>query len=124
MTARIEIAGLAAVALAWASVAVAGQADVESARLERAGDGSYTAIVTVSHADEGWNHYADAWQVLAPDGQVLGTRELVHPHVDEQPFTRSLRGLRVPEGLDEVRVRARDKVHGYGGREVTIEVPR
>ncbi|MBA1148344.1 hypothetical protein H0Z60_14910 [Ectothiorhodospiraceae bacterium WFHF3C12] len=120
----MEIAGLAAFVLAWAGVAVAGQAHVESARMERVSDGTYTVIVTVRHADEGWNHYADAWQVLAPDGTALGTRELVHPHVDEQPFTRSLRDVRVPEGVDEVRIRARDKVHGYGGREVTVTVPR
>lgn len=124
MTTRTGISGLVAVLLAWTGVAVAGQADVESARMERTSDGAYTAIVTVSHADEGWTHYADAWQVLAPDGTVLGTRELVHPHVNEQPFTRSLRDVRVPEGVDEVRIRARDKVHGYGGRELTVSVPR
>ena len=44
-------------------------------------------LVTVQHADTGWDHYADAWEVLAPDGTVLGTRTLLHPHTDEQPFT-------------------------------------
>lgn len=124
MTTRMEIAGVAAVVLVWTGVAAAGQADVESARMERAGDGTYTVQATVRHADEGWEHYADAWQVLTPDGTVIGTRELVHPHVNEQPFTRSLRGVEIPGDVDEVRVRARDKVHGFGGREVRVEVPR
>lgn len=124
MDARIAglVVGMAACLVSAA--ALAGQADVTSGRLEQASDGTYTAIVTVTHADEGWNHYADAWQVLAPDGTVLGTRELIHPHVEEQPFTRSLRGLHIPDAVDQVRIRARDKVHGYGGREVTVAVPR
>lgn len=113
-----------AVAAAWPGFVMAGKADVESAELDRGGDGTYTVRVTVSHADEGWDHYADAWQVLAPDGTVLGTRELAHPHVNEQPFTRALRGVAIPDDLEEVRIRARDKVHGFGGREIRIPVAR
>lgn len=124
MVKPVLLASAALGAMLWAFVVAAGTADVESARVERVPDGSFTVIVTVHHADEGWNHYADAWQVLAPDGTVLGTRELVHPHVGEQPFTRSLRGVRIPDGVHQVRIRARDKVHGYGGREVTVDVPR
>jgi hypothetical protein len=41
--------------------------------------------VTVRHADEGWEHYADCWEVLTLDGEVLATRELAHPHDNEQP---------------------------------------
>ncbi|MEL6125804.1 MAG: hypothetical protein AAFR57_05320 [Pseudomonadota bacterium] len=79
--------------------------------------------VTVSHPDTGWDHYADAWAVYAPDGTELGIRELLHPHVNEQPFTRSLSGVRIPDDLDEVVVRARDSVHGWG-EGVTIPIPR
>ncbi len=46
--------------------------------------------VTLSHGDTGWDHYADGWQVIGADDTVLGTRVLHHPHVNEQPFTRSL----------------------------------
>ncbi len=98
----------------------AGEARVVDARASPAGDGGFDFQVTVEHADEGWEHYADAWEVLAPDGTVLGTRTLLHPHVNEQPFTRSLSGVRIPESIDQVRVRARDSVHGYGGDEVTV----
>ena len=51
---------------------------------------------------------------------MLATRVLEHPHVEEQPFTRELRGVRVPPNVTSVRIRARDSVHGYGGREVVI----
>ena len=79
--------------------------------------------VTVSHPDTGWDHYADAWAVYAPDGTELGVRELLHPHVNEQPFTRSLSGVQIPDDLTEVIVRARDSVHGWG-EGVTVSVPR
>ena len=77
-------------------------------------------VVTVRHDDEGWGHYANGWEVLAPDGTVLATRVLRHPHVREQPFTRELRGVAVPAGLASVRIRARDSVHGFGGREAVV----
>lgn len=69
--------------------------------------------VTLSHGDTGWDDYADGWRVETPGGEVLGTRELLHPHVEEQPFTRSLSGVVVPEGLTEVVVRARDNLGGW-----------
>jgi len=62
--------------------------------------------------------------VLAPDGSVLGTRVLLHPHVEEQPFTRSLTGVAVPDGIATVTVRARDSQHGWGGREQEVPLPR
>lgn len=106
------------------STALAGKADVVDATIESTGDATWRVETTVRHADEGWDHYADAWEVLGPDGQVLGTRELHHPHENEQPFTRSLTGLRIPEGVERIEVRARDSVHGHGGETVTIDVPR
>ena len=102
--------------------AFAGEADVVSVEVTARGDGAYRFDVTVRHADEGWNHYADGWQVVGPDGRVLDTRVLAHPHVEEQPFTRS-KVVRVPSGVTEVVVRARDSVHATGGREVRVTLP-
>ena len=110
----------AAIKMLAASWALAGEADVVSAEAVRSPDGTWRFTVTVRHGDTGWDHYADAWEVLSPDGSVLGRRELLHPHVTEQPFTRSLSGVVVPEDVDRVTVRARDSVHGYGG--ATVEV--
>lgn len=106
------------------SAALAGEADVVAVEITRSGGGTYSFDVTVRHADSGWEHYANKWDVVAPDGQVLGTRVLYHPHVNEQPFTRSLGGVTIPEGIDRVTVRAHDLVHGYGGEEASVEVPR
>ena len=61
---------------------------------------------------------------LAPDGTLLGQRILLHPHVDEQPFTRDLYGVAVPEGVAEVTVRARHKPKGYDGAVMTVPLPR
>lgn len=110
--------------LLWPQTAPAGEADVVDVVIHPEGGGSYRFDVTVRHADEGWDHYANAFQVLGPGGTVLGTRELLHPHVNEQPFTRSLSGVAIPAGTDEVTVRAVDSVHGTGGREMIVPVPR
>jgi hypothetical protein len=61
---------------------------------------------------------------VSPDGSVLGTRTLYHPHVEEQPFTRSLSGVKIPAGIDKVTVRAHDSVHGYGGKTAIVDLPK
>lgn len=106
------------------AVAHAGEADVLGAEVASSDDGSYRFQVTVSHKDEGWQHYADKWEIVDASGTVLATRVLLHPHTGEQPFTRSLSGVWIPENTDRVTVRAHDSVHGYGGRRVTVELPR
>ena len=99
--------------LALSNAAAAGPAEVVDARATCTGE-TCDFAVTVRHADTGWDHYADRFEVLGPDGGTLGTRVLHHPHVDEQPFTRSLRGVAVPASVGHVDVRARDSVHGFG----------
>ena len=102
---------------------LAGQADVLKAEIFREADGTFRIATTVRHADAGWNHYADGWEVIDPRGNVLAHRKLWHPHVDEQPFTRSLSGIRIQATDTWVKIRAHDSVHGLGGREVTLSVP-
>ena len=118
--------GLLVVALCATAIvpAQAGEADVVAVDAQPNGDGTWRFDVTVQHADEGWDHYADLWQVLAPDGTVLGERVLAHPHVNEQPFTRSLSGVAIPPEVDIVIVRARDSVHAYGGVEMEVAIER
>lgn len=99
----------------------AGKADVLDVKVECRV--SCTFQVTVKHADGGWKHYADQWDVIAPDGTLLGTRVLYHPHVKEQPFTRSLSGVKIPAGIREVIIRARDSKHGWGGKEMLVRLP-
>jgi hypothetical protein len=114
---------LAAPALFAAAAAAAGEADVLAAQAHCDASRVCRFEVTVRHADTGWEHYADRFEVLAPDGEVLATRVLRHPHVDEQPVTRELVGAQVPEGVDRVTIRAHDCQHGFGGAELKIEVP-
>lgn len=102
--------------------AAGGCAHVVAATIETTGD-TFTVSATVRSADTGWEKYADAFEVRASDGTVLGTRILAHPHVDEQPFTRSLTGLVIPAGTTEVTVAARDLVVGFCGDVVVLSVP-
>ena len=118
-----QFAILTALALS-AAPALAGLADVLKVEARSSGNDSWSFDVTVEHADAGWDHYADAWRVVGPDGAVHGTRTLYHPHVDEQPFTRSLSGVAIPEGVDTVTVEAHDSVHGWGGAAVEVTLPR
>lgn len=84
----------------------------------RPGSGGWTVSVTLRHEDTGWDDYADGWRLLAPDGTVIATRVLVHPHVNEQPFTRSLSGVDLPYG--DVMVESSTNVTGWGGEKVPL----
>lgn len=119
----LRIAVLGIPFLAAPSLVFAGGADVVSVNVKAANGGKYDFSVTVRHADEGWEHYANVWQVLGADGTLYGERILLHPHVDEQPFTRSQSGIAVPQGVREVTVRAGDSVHGFSGIEKTVKLP-
>ena len=107
----------------------AGNTDVIYVKAVEDTDGSWTFHVTVRHPDTGWEDYADGWDVLTPDGTVLKpdpdspfTRLLLHPHENEQPFTRSQSNIAIPADVTQVRVRAHDLVDGYGGREVVVDL--
>ena len=120
----LPIAALAGALLAALLVdhARAGEADVVEGTIASLGEGRYRVEATVRHGDTGWDHYANRWDVLAPDGTLLGSRELLHPHENEQPFTRSLT-LEIPPGIERVTLRAFDSVHEGGGASVELEVP-
>ncbi len=98
--------------LAFAPAAFANEVEIVNAKATQSGD-TWRFDVTLKHADEGWDHYANLWQVETEGGDVLGERVLAHPHVNEQPFTRSLGGVAIPTELSKVYIRARDSVHGW-----------
>jgi len=114
---------LAAVLLVAAAPVAADEARVVSASVERTG-GNHTVSVTLSHADTGWQDYADAWAVELEDGTVLGTRILTHPHVEEQPFTRALTGLAIPEGTVRIFIRTRTTKTGWGQQIFPLDMPQ
>ncbi|MDJ0785045.1 MAG: hypothetical protein QNJ22_23965 [Desulfosarcinaceae bacterium] len=115
---------LALLSMGGLSDASAGEADVQNVEITKGVGDTYTVDVTVAHADTGWDHYADKWDLLDEAGNLLGTRVLYHPHVDEQPFTRRLSGVKIPADVQTIEVRAHDSVHQYGGRTYRIAVPK
>src|SRR6056297_2161079 len=96
--------------------------DVVDATVERDGD-TFRFDVTISSPYDTPERYADAWRVVGPDGTVLGVRELLHDHQNEQPFTRSLSGVEIPDDVDTVTIEGRDQVNGWGGATVEVELP-
>lgn len=120
---RIGVSLVLAAALTLAtSTTHAGEADVTDVTIESLGDGRFLVSATLIHADTGWDHYANRWDVLDENGELLGSRELAHPHVNEQPFTRSLR-LTIPETVKTITLRANDSVHATGGKTFELAVP-
>ncbi len=107
--------------LASASAAYGGESQVVAAKAAKTSAG-WRFDVTVRHADTGWEHYADAWRVVGPDGTVYGTRTLYHPHVEEQPFTRSLSGVDIPASVKQVIIESRDSVHGWGSKKISVSL--
>ena len=110
---------IAAIFIFSAGFAMADPAEIVSAKISNSG-GSYSVSVTLKHGDTGWDDYADGWRVELEDGQILGTRVLHHPHVNEQPFTRSLSGVSVPESTTKVFIRSRTNKTGWGTKRLSL----
>ncbi|MEM8707645.1 MAG: hypothetical protein AAGE98_14365 [Actinomycetota bacterium] len=98
--------------------------DVVGAEASRSADGTWRFDVTLSSPYDTPARYADAWRVLAPDGTVLGVRELAHDHQNEQPFTRSLGGVEIPDDVDVVTIEGRDQISSWGGETLELTLPR
>lgn len=111
------------IALSCALPASADPSDILDVRLRPDGD-TWKVEVTLAHPDTGWDHYADGWRVEDATGQVLGLRELLHPHVTEQPFMRSLSGVIIPEGTAQVFIRTRCSVDGWDFLTKTVDLPQ
>ena len=77
--------------------------------------GAYTFSVGISSPDTGCAQYADWWEVVRPDGELVYRRILLHSHVGEQPFVRSGGPVAVA-AADVVWVRAHMHPGGYGGK--------
>ena len=72
----------------------------------------YSFAVTIESDEAGCDRYADWWEVVTPEGELLYRRILAHSHVDEQPFTRS--GGPVLVGEEDVWVvRSHTNTDGY-----------
>ena len=103
------------------SLIYAGEAKIIDVKVECSS--SCTFSVTLEHGDEGWDHYANQWDVVTLDGSLLKSRVLYHPHENEQPFTRSVSGVKIPTGTKAVKIRAKDSKHGYSAEEYIVQLP-
>lgn len=79
--------------------------------------------VTLKHPDTGWGHYADGWEITDAAGNQIGFRELMHPHVEEQPFTRSLQNVMLADGMKTVFIRARCSQDGWSEAAYEVTLP-
>ena len=105
-----------------AAPVMADPVEITAVEATRQGD-SWRFDVTVRHPDTGWDHYADGWRVEDAQGNPLAMRVLTHPHVNEQPFTRSQSGVVIPDGMGEVFVRARCNVDGWNADTTVFVLP-
>jgi hypothetical protein len=113
----------AGVAALPALPAHAGQADVIGATVRQRTRNVFDFDVTIRSNDTGWDAYADRIEVLGPDGAILRTRVLEHPHEQEQPFTRDVYDVTIPRGIGTVTIRAHHKAAGFDGAICPVKLP-
>ena len=80
-------------------------------------------VVTMSAPYDSPERFADAWRIIGDDGVVYGVLELLHDHANEQPFTRSLGDIEIPNTVQSVTIEGRDQVYGWGGQTVDVSLP-
>jgi hypothetical protein len=117
----LRLAGVLLCLTGMEGQAVAGDVEIVHTQFVSQGN-TWQVHTTLRHGDTGWEHYADVWRVVTEAGDVLGTRTLLHPHVNEQPFTRSEGGITIPKDTHIVYVEAHDKEHGWSPQRVQVDL--
>lgn len=97
--------------------------DVIAAKVQARDADIFDFDVTVSSPYDTPQRYADGFRVAGTDGVVYGERQLLHDHASEQPFTRDLHGVKIPQPIRRVVLQARDRKFGYGGRTAELMLP-
>ena len=113
-----------ALVLALSHSSKANDINILAAAIIHQSHGEYLVNVKLEHHDTGWQHYADEWRLVDNEGNILGTRVLQHPHVHEQPFTRSLSNVKLSSELQAVFIEAHDKVHGWTKNHLIIDLTK
>jgi len=97
-------------------------AQVKDVLATQESDGSWCFGTSVLHNDQGWEHFANSWEVIDLNGNKIGGRNLAHPHVNEQPFTRNQCDIKIPKEMSQVIVRAKCNKHGFGGQAMIVDL--
>ena len=108
--------------LCTSTAAIADAPTITKVEASRAGMG-WRFDVTLAHPDTGWEHFADGWELVDTGGNRIAYRELMHPHVEEQPFTRSLRNVMLPDGMRTIWVRAHCSKSGWSAPAIEVSLP-
>ena len=104
-------------------LAAAGAADVIGATARRSNDGTWTFEVSMRCDDKNATYFCDRFEIMTLDKRVLGVRRLLHDHADEQPFTRALHGVRLPDAVARrVLIRGHHNVRGYDGATFELDL--
>ncbi len=113
----------ALMALSFSFMSCASEVEIVSAHAECDAARQCIFRVELKHADTGWEHYANVWKVMTPDGDELVTRVLHHPHVNEQPFTRSSSRVKIAGDIKQVVIKAGDKPNGLNSLAYKLTLP-
>lgn len=105
----------------FGSAAFASDIDIVKVVLTKQ-SGTWRADVTIKHNDTGWKHYVDAWRLVDEKGNEISKRTLYHPHVNEQPFTRSLNSFHIPKDKKILYVEAHDLNRGWDTKKIMIDM--
>jgi hypothetical protein len=106
-----------------------GCCDVVAFAAEESGtDGTWVFAASMSSLYEietGWDKYCDFFEVrtVPNDGgnyTVLGKRTFGHPHPTDQPFTRRVRNVLIPTGVDTIVAVAHDTANGFCGSDLVL----
>jgi bacillopeptidase F (M6 metalloprotease family) len=119
----MKVFGLASFILFLPLFTFANEANILDAKVRCNEKRICTFWITIKHQDSGWEHYANSFEILKEDGTLLKRRILTHPHVKEQPFTRSVQGVKLHKDITHVIIRARDSRHKYGGKTIKVAIP-
>jgi hypothetical protein len=92
------------------------QGVMQVTKIEVSGEeNDYTFEVTIESPDTGCDQYADWWEVVDLEGNLIHRRILAHSHVTEQPFTRAGEGVAIAKD-EKVYVRMHMNNSGYAAR--------